>query len=356
MAKSKTVVRGYFPDGSGKSVFTRNWQGQKKPYKAPLPFSYDNHEGAGTVYAYNNGVDVAYPNIYVIVEGMEFSSQARNRSYDQLSNSIGSPSQWANNLLEANESIAMVVGRAKQLGSFAQKLRKGDLAGAAKALGSPQPGGKGGLKGKAKSFGDQFLEYHFGWEPLFKDIHDACETLSKPHFGTRIIKGSGSDTHRSSTREAGKPGGYDYLKTTATNSTFHMRQVGIIRVSNPNAFLASQLGLVNPLSIAWEAVPFSFVADWFGNIGQCLSAMTDFVGLEVISGYTTLSVETQYREQTIYLHPNPNIGGSGQWGGKHFYVERAPGFSLPTLALKPFKGLSTTRGATAISLLLQTLR
>jgi len=355
MTLSKTVVQGRFPDGQATSVFTRNWERQKPPYKAPLPFSYDTHSGQGTVFAYNNGVDVTYPNVQIISEGRAFSAQARNRSYDKLVNGIGDPSQMANNLLEANQSVGMIVGRAGQLLSCVKKLKRGDVTGAVKALGSPESVAKG-LKGKAKSVANQFLELHFGWEPLLQDIHNACQTLSKPNFGTKQLRGSGSDSFKETSRDESTPGGFQYLKTSAKSCTMHMRQVGLVRISNPNAFLANQFGIVNPASIAWEAVPSSFVADWFGNVGQCLSSMTDFVGLDVLSGYTTLSVETQYYERTDYLHPNPNLGGTGSWSGKHFYVERSPGFTGPTLALKPFKGFSPARGATAISLLVQSLR
>jgi hypothetical protein len=46
----------------------------------------------------------------------------------------------------------------------------------------------------------------------------------------------------------------------------------------------NQIGLANPLSIAWEVVPFSFVVDWGLPIGNVLEALTATRGLEFIGG------------------------------------------------------------------------
>ena len=52
----------------------------------------------------------------------------------------------------------------------------------------------------------------------------------------------------------------------------------------------NQLGLLNPVSLAWELVPWSFVVDWVLPIGSVLSALSAPAGLIFIDG--SLSART----------------------------------------------------------------
>jgi len=129
---------------------------------------------------------------------------------------------------------------------------------------------------------------------------------------------------------------------------------GEVKISNPNVAIANQMGFVNPLSVAWEAVPFSFVVDWFANVGQCLSAMTDFAGFSVTRSWTTDRL-TMTRSYTF-----DQMNGTGseyheQYSSKYFSHSRGSGVASPTLnsALRP---IGVIRGATAISLLVQQLK
>lgn len=53
----------------------------------------------------------------------------------------------------------------------------------------------------------------------------------------------------------------------------------------------NQLGLVNPASLAWELIPWSFVVDWFIPIGPLLSVLTAPAGLIFISGTDNFKVQ-----------------------------------------------------------------
>lgn len=60
-------------------------------------------------------------------------------------------------------------------------------------------------------------------------------------------------------------------------------------VTNPNLWLGNKLGLINPLSVAWDLVPWSFVANMFVNIGQLLGSLTDLAGLSLRDDSLTYS-------------------------------------------------------------------
>jgi hypothetical protein len=137
-------------------------------------------------------------------------------------------------------------------------------------------------------------------------------------------------------------------------------------VNNPNTLLMNQMGFINPASIAWEAVPFSFVVDWFANVGQVLNSATDFVGLSMKNPFTTKFqhiVQDVVAAGTYPVYYNyPHVHSVLEWITLYIakyesvYVTRTTSITGPVLALKPFKGFSPIRGLTAASLLVQTLK
>lgn len=208
---------------------------------------------------------------------------------------------------------------------------------------------------KKKSFADNWLEYHFGWEPLVKDIGAAIRTICDPYSDEwKLITGRGRDSGSRTTNL-----GYE-ISTVFTETS--VRAQLEYRVANPNLHLLQQLGFVNPLSIAWELVPFSFVLDWFSNVGQVLDSWSDWVGLETRNPFTSHKQRstrtfTAYATSTIWQSP-PIYRGEGYCGGvlRSIYVERRLGVSGPTIKGKNVKSFSVTRGATAIALLTQFLK
>jgi len=341
-------------DGNVVYSLYREWEVQPPPYAAPLRFGFSTANIRGSK-SYGGSFDVTSIDLGNISRNT--GADAGNQAYSNFVNQIGSSSQFANNVLEANEAIGGAANRILQISRFASALRKGNIAGAAKALATPVPKSLKGLKGQAKNFGDQFLEFHFGWVPLMQDIHGAMQTLSKPDFGTRKLSSRGRSGGTYRDRNVDYWGGrYHSLNVWDTTVVYQARYGASIRVVNPNAYLASQLGLVNPAAIAWEAVPYSFVADWFGNVGQVLSSATDFVGLDSTFAYNTTSERiTKSYTGLVWDDANSQNSSNESFSGQKFSVSRSAGIPGPVLRLKPFKGLSLTRGITAISLLLQKL-
>jgi len=345
-----------FPDGNRAYLMNRTWGTQPKPYRHSLGFQFEEQDITGS---YTDGTGTTYYDCSIAGPTRngqaDYTTLAINGAYDKLVSQLGNQSQMANNLIEGHQSISMASERLLQIGRFASALRKGNLGDAAKALASPS-NPKPKLKGKAKDFAGQFLEGHFGWVPLIQDVYNAMNTLQKPNFDSQSVVGHKTIHDRVDLRSEYRGGGYHSFGSASQTNVFSCKMRARIRISNPNAYLANQLGLVNPASIAWEAVPYSFVADWFGNVGQVLNSMSDFVGIDVLDAYTTTSTECHISESLANVDaPYPSLIGSGSWKMHDIRVARSVGIIGPSLALKPFKGFSVTRGVTAISLLLQKL-
>jgi hypothetical protein len=270
---------------------------------------------------------------------------ARNKAYEKLKDNVGTQSLWAVNVAERQQAYSMIAARANTLVKFTRALKKGNLKKAAATLSVAVPEKLRGryLKKGAKDLGNLWLEYHFGWEPLLKDIHDGIETIRKPiRPPKRKAVGRGSDRRTLVDRT----GGSFWTSSTVVTETKVSESMDI-EVGNPSLHLAEQLGLVNPLAVAWELVPFSFVVDWFANVGSFLSSFTDFAGLDTYNHRTsTLQVRTETTSSyTGFIYSTRRL---------HF--QRQTSISGTVLAIAPWKSVSPVRGLTAISLLLQHLK
>ena len=126
-----------------------------------------------------------------------------------------------------------------------------------------------------------------------------------------------------------------------------------IYVTNPNRYLLQQMGLANPLLVAWELVPFSFVVDWVADVGTSLGGITDLLGCTVIGPYTTYYAKGKVRSSWYWQLANARTTLSGHV----VVIKRKKGFDypLPNLSFRANIGSSLNRAANAVSLLGQIL-
>lgn len=345
------------PDGVSWSVpyysVDRVWYRQRRPFNVPLKFDFTLHE-VTRFDDYRGGVFYG-PITTCPPWNDECYFLAYNKAYSKFISDINEQAMWAVNLIEGRQAINSLVSRVTQLTRFTRFVARGRFAEASRELQlAVVPKGVS----KKKSFANNWLEFHFGWEPLVKDIGVSLETAINPFTPRRIKVSAKQDIAPGFTR-TGSPSESSY-RDSKTIITTAVSIRGEFTVTNSNLFLASQMGFINPIAIAWELVPFSFVVDWFSNVGQVLGAMTDLMGVSVKDAHIS-------SKQTSNLYQNWYYGSfqtpPGHNSGELFivsqftsvYARRRVGLDAPTLQVKPFKGFSSIRGATAISLLLQQL-
>lgn len=283
---------------------------------------------------------------------------ALNKARESFLSKINAEAMLAVNWAERSQAVSMLAKRADQLVRFTDSLRRRDLSGVARSLGLPISRIPDKVKRRTRDPRDRYhhpralantwLEYHFGWDPLIKDIYSAVDILQKP-TPSRSISGAGSIPFQDNLIIGGAPV-YSYIRTVSNTGVVRARVSGLVRVSNPNLWKANQLGLLNPASVAWELIPYSFVVDWFTNVSAFLAQYTDTLGLSIDASTVTACHQTSTYTDIDWstgIDRSFTVQYAGSW------YNRQPGFPGVTLGFKPRRPLGVIRGATAISLLLQ---
>jgi hypothetical protein len=144
---------------------------------------------------------------------------------------------------------------------------------------------------------------------------------------------------------------------TKVKSTTKCKFILRFKLASPLRAFAAQTGFTNPINLAWEILPFSFVVDWFLPIGPYLEAFTAFEGLEFIDGSQTLFTKSRTDSAVDYEGPNAlttlsNIYEHGHYHSETIRLDRTKLVAFPTPTFPSLKnGLeSVTHAANAIAL------
>lgn len=301
-------------------------------------------DAAGDV-GYTTLVDPRWSNTNNLVSNRaasKFVADAQGAASASMGETLG---EW-------RDSLSMITSRLGQLAAAARTLRRGDFRGAARALGMTKAQIGGNTKRRLNSFGNAWLELHLGWVPLIQDIYDANQAFLREPFPKRVRGAARSSDYYITVSS---------FPTHKNTKTVHYRVGycvrGDVHVTNPNVALAASLGLVNPVSIAWALVPYSFVVDWFVDLSSLLEGYDGLLGCKTErTSFTTLRTSQAVTEDlTRTSSGNPwvlntliNCHGA--------YVNRTLG--LPPIHLTYINSprFSWQRGATAVALLLGYLR
>jgi hypothetical protein len=191
----------------------------------------------------------------------------------------------------------------------------------------------------AQNAAGRWLWYSYGVKPLVSDIYNGMDILTRDLPFHRVTgKGYGSSARNG-------PRTFYKEKLSAKSS---VRISAFVRVANPNLWLANQLGLINPIQWINEAIPFSFVIDWFSNLSQIIMQMTDFIGLEIARPVTT------YKHVGEISLTYPEYGQL-TCRSQATYFNRT--LSVPSAKLRfAYERFQWQRGANAISLLVGFLK
>lgn len=145
----------------------------------------------------------------------------------------------------------------------------------------------------------RWLELQYGWMPLVNDIYEGGKLIEKITNQPRVdwIYAKVSNDRRGDASQSPSLYKCPYLIKDGRKIIYERREYLSVE---------RQLGLKDPLSIAWELMPWSFVIDWVIPIGtylQAYAAIPKLVGRHCLTKYS-------YGETSVFTPIHPAFKGA----------------------------------------------
>lgn len=162
-------------------------------------------------------------------------------------------------LAEAGKGLTMITDAATKLSRSLTYIKRGQLIKAWNVLGQNPKYVPPSVK---KSNANMWAEYRWGWTPLLNDAYDGAVWVAHQVAAPMVFRLA----VRLQRVRVGTVNAINSPTYLAALCTARKQIIAYLRESPPS----SPLNAINPASIAWELVPYSFVADWFIPIGTYL--------------------------------------------------------------------------------------
>nr|APG77001.1 hypothetical protein [Beihai levi-like virus 23] len=237
-------------------------------------------------------------------------AKARNKA---ISDAAGMEVNSAAFMGEIWTSSKMMAETLSRLAKAYKAVKKGNLGHAAVLLGVAKLNGR---RLKGHSAHDRWLAFQYGWKPLMSDLYNMhgaiTNALSQPDL--LRVKATVVETYDVSQKLS---------SWRRTGSVECGVEIGVCyKVADAKLHAFNQMGLVNPLALAWELMPLSFVVDWFVSVGSFLENLSGHIGLEFSHGYETHFVRS--KDLTMVYETHGRLGCVGVY----------PGFSIDNFAMR----------------------
>lgn len=149
-------------------------------------------------------------------------------------------------------------------------------------------------RNQKKIVAETWLEYSFGWAPTIRQVADISKiATASPYVATQIVQGTGKQDWKSQVSRAENSasglGQFKWNEYFRSNNAVSVRYRGAIAASNRPPGFPEQLGFSwsNLVPTIWELIPYSFLVDYFLNVGA------------VVEGISTGNIYLQWGAKTV---------------------------------------------------------
>lgn len=257
------------------------------------------------------------------------------------SNIKGHSFNAAVSLGEGGKTLSMIGDRARQLYGALKSVKRGDLPSAARYLGVSNQSSKRKLpRSSSNKVQQNWLELEFGWRPLINDLYEGSQAVFS--LTNRPLYRTFKSTIYKKKKEFNSDGIY-----LGTNDALLTYRTHLKEDYSPIA----SLGLEDPSLVAWELLPYSFVADWVVPFGNYLEARA-FLSHLGSSIWSTYFSKVQLKSN--YIGTPFGLADSYRTYKRVDLVRAAVSPSLPLPTIKPFGKIASWRHAVdSLALLMQ---
>lgn len=201
-------------------------------------------------------------------------------------------------------------------------------------------------RGSLETAAQEYLAYIYGLRPLMQDVYNARETVRALESKTLLLKGVGRAIRSTGASQTS----FATLATGALSSRLGgsgTRRVKCTLWARPDPNFQglralNQLGLSNPLGLAWDLIPWSFCVDWLLPVGPVLYALSARMGLIFVDG----SISCRASEDLIFEYRvnSANFGSARSrydpdQVGQCIVSRNYEGYSRQTITSWPLPGL-----------------
>lgn len=241
----------------------------------------------GSTHTGTGGIGIGRGTPGVLLQNQSLTNIAGQRYYAKLDKAQAAMLITA---LQWRESLGMIVDRAKKIDKSLER-----------SLDSKRRRRKE-FRYHSDEASNLILEAKFGWFPLVQDIYQAMEVLALMRPPRAHVRGSARENVMHSYESSGNP------KISETiQGTRRCTWSAEIILSNPNRWLASQLGLTSIGATAWDWIPWSYLVSMFSNMNAVLGQFSPDAGIIVRSVSTTYTLKALRESEMLY-------GPGGQTG------------------------------------------
>lgn len=326
----------YEAEGSSFVPLTGSGRCTKKSYG-----NYMSLEASGNFWNFNGSpythIRAYDPTIPAIDYPNWLTQRAINRALVDLKDSHVN---YAVALAESRKAADLVASTARSIAGALRDIRKGRMKDAASRFGLSRKNFRDtfklykGKRGFDRQMSKRWLELQYGWTPLLSDVHGAFQDLNKGFLREPRFAVTKTSKHTVEYSRASNQPPYTYWRGTDRCRGEFLCKVRLDYVLDARALQTlSQKGLTNPSLIAWELLPWSFVADWFVPVQEYLSTLDAALGVSFKSGtitrYEKRSVETNLQVVSQYSFDHGTLHGSrSEWNVTRTVLNKPPSSGL----------------------------
>lgn len=297
---------------------TRKVRQVQRPFEGPRSLIYElekytlvknvlvgnnvaDYASAGAGWPTHSAYDLAFRQLNYRNDLALCYNKARAKCFEQ---SHGASADILALLAERKAASLMIFNRLSQMAAIADAVHGKSMSGIAKALRTnpaelrrrnPR------ISGLLSNPSATYLEVSWGWLPLLKDMMAAVSDLGRSIKPKRVSGASGLK-YSSSWRE---PGQYYPVRQGGEDGSLRVKVSILLTADSVLRSEIARLGLSNPGASAWEVLSYSWLIDYFLNIGEIIQGWDDDLITKYEDGIVTRLVRGTDWNHTERAYPLP---------------------------------------------------